>query len=77
MGRLAKLPAVFVGVCLCAAAMAQNPPAQNPAAQAAPAQNPPAQDAAPEPPAVAKECGEATTSETPLPNSANALQQRK
>ena len=34
-------------------------------------------ETAPEPPAVAKECGEASTSETPLPNSALALQQRK
>ena len=31
----------------------------------------------PEPPVVAKECGEARSSETPLPNSAVALQQRK
>ena len=33
--------------------------------------------ATPEPPAVAKECGEAGVSDTPLPNSASALQQRK
>jgi len=31
----------------------------------------------PEPPAVAKECGEASVGATPLPNSAIALQQRK
>ena len=38
------------------------------------AQSPPAP---PEPPAVAKECGETRTSDTPLPNSASALQARK
>ena len=37
----------------------------------------PAQPNVPEAPAVPKECGEAIISETPLPNSANALQQRK
>jgi acyl-CoA thioesterase I len=31
----------------------------------------------PEPPSVAKECGEASAQVTPLPNSANALQQRR
>ena len=31
----------------------------------------------PEPPAVGKECGEARVSDTPLPNSASAIQQRK
>ena len=31
----------------------------------------------PEPPAVGKECGEARISDTPLPNSASAIQQRK
>jgi acyl-CoA thioesterase I len=36
-----------------------------------------AQTSAPELPALAKECGEATLSETPLPNSAVALQKRK
>jgi acyl-CoA thioesterase I len=36
-----------------------------------------AQSAPPEPPAVAKECGETRASDTPLPNSAIALQQRK
>ena len=36
-----------------------------------------AQNAPPEPPAVAKECGEARATDTLLPNSAIALQQRK
>jgi lysophospholipase L1-like esterase len=36
-----------------------------------------AQNAPPEPPAVGKECGEARVGDTPLPNSAIALQQRK
>lgn len=36
-----------------------------------------AAQAPPEPPAVAKECGEARISDTPLPNSSTALQQRK
>jgi acyl-CoA thioesterase-1 len=61
MGRSARLLALGVGVGLCAGALAQNPPAAG----------------TPEPPVVAKECGEAGTSETPLPNSAIALQQRK
>jgi acyl-CoA thioesterase I len=34
-------------------------------------------DAAPEPPAVAKECGATNVAATPLPNSAQALQQRQ
>lgn len=36
-----------------------------------------AQSAPPEPPAVGKECGDARVSDTPLPNTALALQQRK
>lgn len=39
------------------------------------AQDPPAR--LPDPPAIAKECGDASVAETPLPNSALALQQRK
>jgi len=61
MHRVAQALALVVGVGLCAGALAQSAPDQN----------------APEPPAVAKECGEAGTSDTPLPNSAIALQQRK
>ena len=34
-------------------------------------------DIAPEPPAVAKECGETNVGATPLPNSALALQKRQ
>ena len=34
-------------------------------------------ESAPEPSAVAKECGETNTGTTPLPNSASALQQRR
>jgi lysophospholipase L1-like esterase len=37
----------------------------------------PAQPSSPEPPAVAKECGDAQMGDTPLPNSAHALQERK
>jgi acyl-CoA thioesterase I len=36
-----------------------------------------AQSTPPEPPAIAKECGEARASDAPLPNSSIALQQRK
>jgi len=36
-----------------------------------------AQPSQPEPPAVAKECGDARVVDTPLPNSASAIQQRK
>jgi acyl-CoA thioesterase I len=36
-----------------------------------------AQNVPPEPPAIAKECGEAHAADVPLPNSALALQQRK
>ena len=36
-----------------------------------------AQPSAPEPPVVPKECGDTRTSDTPLPNSATALQQRR
>lgn len=61
MRRSAGLVLLAVGAGLCAGALAQAPPGQN----------------APEPPAVAKECGEVGTAETPLPNSALALQQRK
>ena len=61
MYRFARMLALVVGVGLCAGALAQSAPGPS----------------APEPPAVAKECGEAGISDTPLPNSAIALQQRK
>ena len=61
MYRLVGFFLLAVGASLCAGALAQGPPGQS----------------VPEPPAVAKECGEVGTTETPLPNSAIALQQRK
>ena len=60
MDRIVSLLALAVSAGVCVGALAQNPPGQN----------------APEPPPVAKECGEAGSSDTPLPNSAIALQQR-